>query len=98
MEEDICSRFCSFYKPESQQAEHRCGSFTFLSRNLTRGELATIASRASASYDFSLDSTIRDEVCARCEYLQDGCDFRAGAGKTPCGGYAVLEYLYKKSH
>jgi len=95
MESSICKKFCSFYKPDKKE-DLKCGSYDFLARNLTRAEIRQAAVAAPRDYSFSEDKTIRDIVCGKCDFLVDGCDYRDGLGKTPCGGYAVVEHLLKR--
>jgi len=95
MEQAICKKFCSFYKPGKKE-DLKCGSFAFLSLHLTEREIRRAASSAPVTYSFSEDSAIKDMVCQKCDFLVDGCDYRDGVGKTPCGGYAVVEHLLKR--
>jgi hypothetical protein len=90
----VCKGFCEFYKPGKKESL-KCGTFDFLSRNLTRGELAHV-SRGTGPCDLSRDEEIRDLACRRCEFLVDGCDFRDGLPSPPCGGYAIVESLLKR--
>jgi hypothetical protein len=95
MEQAICRKFCSFYKPGSK-GNPKCGSFAFLARNLTDAEMRQAAGAAPVDFSFSEDRVIKDMVCVNCDFLVDGCDYRDGLGKTPCGGYAVVEHLLKR--
>lgn len=94
METAICKKFCSFYKQDRKE-QARCGTYAFLKRNLTTGEIRQAASATPQRTTFSEDSMIHKLVCSKCEFLVDGCDYRDGAGKTPCGGYAIIEHLLK---
>jgi hypothetical protein len=95
MESAICRKFCSYYKPGSNE-DLRCGSFAFLARNLTQGEIRRAAGSAPVDFSFSEDRAIREMICQKCDFLVDGCDYRGGVGKKPCGGYAVVEHLLKR--
>ena len=95
MESAICKKFCAFYKP-GESEDTKCGTFAFLARNLTPAEIKSAASQAPTSYDLSQDKPIKEMVCKKCAFLVDGCDFRDGVGKTPCGGYAVVEHLLRR--
>ena len=96
MERAICRKFCSFYRP-GRKEDMKCGTFAFLSRNLTHAELLRAASQATTQISLSHDTDIREIACKSCEFLVDGCDFRDGAGKTPCGAYAVVEHLLRRT-
>lgn len=92
MESLICARFCSFYKPGRTKPE-KCGTFEFLRRNLTPEEIRLASENTPGDPDRSADGEIEELVCSVCGFRIDGCDFRAGEGDMPCGGYAVLTYL-----
>lgn len=89
----ICKSFCNFYKPGKE--EIKCGSFSFLKRNLSYGELLSTARISSINPELSMDGTIKSLACLRCDFLQDGCDFRMGLSSPPCGGYVIIENLLK---
>jgi hypothetical protein len=72
-----------------------CGTYRFLLRDLTPGELAAAVKGITFKPDFSHDEEIKTLICRRCEFLTDGCDFRAGLNSPPCGGYAIIEELLK---
>jgi len=95
MEQAICKKFCSFYKADKKE-DLKCGTFAFLSRNLTELEIRRAAKAAPVEFSFSEDRAIKDMVCKDCDFLVDGCDYREGVGKMPCGGYAVVEHLLKR--
>jgi hypothetical protein len=93
MENHVCKKFCSFYKPNKTRL--KCGTYNFLQRNLSPGELRRIASRAPAGFDLSKDRQIKQLVCEKCNFKFDGCDFRDGLDSQPCGGYPIIERLLK---
>ena len=95
MEKVICKKFCAFYKPGKKE-EMKCGSYNFLLANYTGSQISSAAGRAVIEPDFDHDSRINELVCAQCDFLVDGCDYRDGIGKTPCGGYAIVEQLLSK--
>lgn len=90
----ICSGFCTFYKEGNEGL--MCGTYHFLTRNLTPGELESAVKGTKLKPDFSHDREIKTLICGKCEFLIDGCDFRAGLDAPPCGGYAIIEWLLKK--
>lgn len=94
----VCKRYCSFYKPDGPEERQKCGTYEFLSRNLTERELSHLAIVAPEGIDLSADTSIKAMVCEQCEFLKDGCDFRDGVDSPPCGGYALMEFLLKQPH
>jgi hypothetical protein len=91
----ICKRFCTFYK--SGKEELTCGTYDFISRNLTPGELTSVVRGIPSLPDFSFDEKIRVLACGKCDFVADGCDFREGMDAPPCGGYAIAEWLMKEA-
>lgn len=90
----VCKKFCKFYKPGKKE-EMKCGTYDFLSRNLTRGELL-LACRYTGPSDRAMDREISSMICSRCDFREDGCDYRDGLAFPPCGGYMVVESLLKR--
>lgn len=92
----ICRRFCRYYKGGREDV--RCGTFSFLRRNLTSVELRALIGPARASgmagaATYSKDAEVKGLACDDCDFLVDGCDFRDNSSGPPCGGYAVMEML-----
>lgn len=89
----ICKGFCSFYKAGKE--EMACETYNFLASKFRPEKLALSIQDIKAEPDFSCDTEIKKNICARCDFLIDGCDFREGIGSVPCGGYAIVEGLIK---
>lgn len=89
----ICKKFCSYYKPGKERM--KCGSYEFLVGNLSTGELSRVSSDAVKEFPSSKDNKVKTLACKQCDFFSDGCDYRAGVGSTPCGGYAVVAWLLK---
>lgn len=93
----ICRGFCSFYKP-GEKEDLKCATYDFLASNLTEDELKLAALSAVRRCDYSRDKEISELICARCEFLVGGCDYREGLASPPCGGYAIVERLFKQKY
>lgn len=89
----ICRKFCKFYKEDKQVMQ--CGTYRFLSSLVTAPGLEGLVGNVSLIPDFSFDERIANQICSRCSFLIDGCDFRAGLASPPCGGYPIVEYLLR---
>jgi hypothetical protein len=92
----ICRTFCTYYKEGREDL--LCGTFSFLRRNLTPGELRELigsyrASGIESSARDSRDDEVKEIACEECDFLIDGCEFRDDRSGPPCGGYAVVEML-----
>src|SRR5512143_1371588 len=90
----ICKRFCTFYKPGKEVLA--CGTYAFISRNLTLGELESAIRGIASTPDFACDMKIRRLICEKCDFVLDGCAFREGLEAPPCGGYTIVEWLLKR--
>ena len=91
----ICKRFCTFYN--SGKEELACGTYDFIFRNLTPGELESAIQGIAPTPDFTCDRKIQGLTCEKCDFMIDGCDFREGVGTSPCGGYTIIEWLVKRA-
>jgi hypothetical protein len=89
----ICRGFCKFYREGKEELV--CGTYDFLVRNLTAGELRSVIRNIPPEPDFSHDQEIRTLVCEKCDFVADGCDFREGLDAPPCGGYPIIVGLLK---
>jgi hypothetical protein len=90
--EIICKGFCGFYKPGKKE-DTACGTYEFLKKNLSPGELLKIAESAGFPPEYSSDGLIKSLTCGSCGFFKDGCDYRKGLKSAPCGGYNLIENL-----
>jgi len=91
----ICKGFCTFYN--SGKEELTCGTYDFIFRNLTPGELESAIQGIPSTPDFTFDRKIQGLICEKCDFVIDGCDFREGLQEAPpCGGYTIIEWLLKE--
>jgi hypothetical protein len=93
----VCRGFCSFYKNGKNESP-KCGTYDFLAENLSTDELREAALAAIRHMDYSLDKEIRHMICERCAFFADGCDFRRSRRSPPCGGYIIIERLFKQRY
>ncbi|MFN3739725.1 MAG: hypothetical protein ACK4TF_03500 [Thermodesulfovibrionales bacterium] len=89
----ICKKFCSYYKPDKEEysgtVNPRCGAFKFLKTSLTPEELkGLIKGKLFVSPLFD-----QKDLCQRCDFRFNDCDFYAGLSQNPCGGYRIIETL-----
>ncbi len=90
--EIICRRYCKYYKEGKEYL--LCGTYRYLAERYSIEVLERVPEEITP--DFSWDSYILEEICRRCEFFADGCDFRGGNPGPPCGGYYVVEWLRKE--
>jgi len=101
MDSQVCKNFCTFYKPGRERKEQtKCGTYSFLERNLTVGEIRCISSQVTLSHGpqrgTPTDASIKKMVCKKCGFFREDCDFRQGLKSPPCGGYVIVEHLLKR--
>lgn len=87
----VCRHHCRFYKEGKE--ELLCETYRYLRDNYSPVELSEVP--PGIQPDFLEDDWIMENVCKRCEFLIDGCDYREGNPSPPCGGYVVIEWLRK---
>jgi len=90
----ICKGFCTFYKEDKEGLA--CGTYDFISRNLTPGELESAIRGIASTPDLTFDRKIQGLICEKCDFVIGSCDFREGLESPPCGGYTIIEWLLKR--
>ncbi len=87
--ENICARFCSYYKP-GKSGESACLGFLVIQDLAGRGCRIEIPPSGTGQYDGAADC----ELGEYCGYRAADCDFAAGVrGAPPCGGLIVVRLL-----
>lgn len=91
---EICKASCLFYKPERKNPEH-CYGFEKLVKLIENKKIniKKILSLDIKKFKNSNDVFLMEKICKICPFLKDGCDFRAGKGFEPCGGYKIFDIL-----
>ncbi len=91
----ICKLYCDFYK-EGKEEMH-CMTYKYLKEKFSPDELSSEMNDVKEKRPaFSFDSEIQKEICKKCDFIEDGCDYREGLSSPPCGGYKIVEELKKK--
>lgn len=92
----ICKRFCSFYRPGRKGL--KCGTYAFLQKTLSPGELSRIVEETPAGYDLSKDGAIRTLVCERCGFLAEDCGFRQKSISSFTAGFVATSWVGNKKN
>ncbi len=94
---EICRYSCAFYKPERKSADH-CNGFEKIIELIeeNRIELDKILQVKIKKFRNSNNELLMEKICKPCAFYNDGCDFRAGKGNEPCGGYKILDLLIEE--
>ncbi len=90
----ICKTFCEFYK-EGKEELH-CMTYLYLQERFSPDELSKLTDVQQKIPDYSMDKEIKEEICEKCDFIKDGCDYREGLSSPPCGGYRIVEVLKKR--
>ncbi|MDA8431497.1 MAG: hypothetical protein M0Z60_00875 [Nitrospiraceae bacterium] len=89
--DDLCSRFCAYYKPAKGE-ELACRGFSVVERMIKGGrKLPFEIQEGAIGADIAAGLELR--LCRRCPFYREDCDFAAGAGAPPCGGYLFIGRL-----
>ncbi len=98
MRQTICPRFCRYYKPDKID-EDGCGGLNWLEArpHLRRAVALLPPDHGGHLYGLAADHPLLLDICARCAFEADGCDFRDPAVPDeecePCGGLRVVAAL-----
>jgi hypothetical protein len=91
--EQLCSRFCFFYKPLKDEKEV-CEAFIVVERLNAQGSISF--ELAPESTDLSTKHALFSVLCPSCPFFYEDCDFAAGEDSPPCGGFVFLSIALKK--
>lgn len=85
----FCARYCKYYKPGKEDMS--CMAYSQISRlGLADIRIELRHKDAHVAYGKIMDD-LRQSLCLRCDFYEDGCDFIASEGNiAPCGGLLVL--------
>ena len=99
--EAVCSRYCSYYKPDRKE-DTACEGFNFFQRLSTQTPaiLATLRPKIDYAFKDCYHHLLYHALCKRCDFLIDGCDFtdpNCTGNPLPCGGYIAADLLLEQS-
>lgn len=88
----ICNRFCFYYKPGKE--EFSCRAFDLLKASLTLKELQDLV-EGRLFTELLIEPK---DICKKCNFRFDDCDFFAGLSANSCGGYSLLNKLKERAN
>ena len=89
---ELCARFCPYYKP-GRKEDLACKGFLVVQGLIKRGRQIPFSITDKRS-DPTIRKILLRDLCAKCLFLQDGCDFvQQRERSSPCGGFILLSYL-----
>ena len=98
----ICKAYCPYYKPSSLSNKFTCYGFILaqeIIQKYPQYDFLLSSPLSGPEFVYQYDPHIYKLVCQKCDFLKDGCDFRAqqrlGPKKhyAPCGGYIFITRL-----
>jgi hypothetical protein len=96
--EEICVKYCPYYKPSKDEALG-CRGLIVVRQLIQKGRIVPIEQSGlpiqdgHSGGDSAALNLIRN-MCPRCEFHEKDCAFAAKeAGSSPCGGFIVLRHL-----
>jgi hypothetical protein len=90
----LCQNFCPYYK-SSKNEELACLGIAVIERLIGKG-LAVAIEPEDKDPGETTKKTLLDALCTACPFFENDCDFAAGSGHSPCGGFIVLCILLDK--
>lgn len=95
----ICGNFCRYFKGGKEDL--KCGGYELLAANFTPAEIRRLSDQIRMRDDIknSIPADNKDRcnlVCAKCDFLIDGCDYRDNFSAPPCGGYILINELIRR--
>ncbi|MDA8079175.1 MAG: hypothetical protein M0Z79_09595 [Nitrospiraceae bacterium] len=94
LREQLCGRYCSFYKPSRDEAV-ACGGYRVIEKLSATMSLDLVScAETSSSYTRERISAV---LCAACPFYRDDCDFaRNVTDAPPCGGLIAIASLVEQ--
>jgi len=87
----LCSEFCTFYRP-GREEETGCLGFHVVNALLEQKRTVDFSQRSGRPRTCA--DTLSRNMCPRCQYYEDGCDYAATVENAmPCGGFVFLLHL-----
>ena len=87
----LCRNFCRYYKPGKNE-DLACEGYRVVERLLSEGRPISFV-KAEFRRDPEMKESLVREVCARCPFRADGCDFMQDRSSPACGGLVLLEQM-----
>jgi hypothetical protein len=91
LEQIICLKFCSYYKPGKNEAL-ACQGYRVAERLLRKGKHLDLESAPGDSSRVPVDRII-NILCSACDFHEQDCDFMQDRTARPCGGFVLLAQL-----
>jgi radical SAM protein with 4Fe4S-binding SPASM domain len=97
----VCSRYCSYYKPDRKE-DTACEGFNFFQRLSiqTPAILASLRLKQNQTFTDRYHHLLYHALCKHCDFLIDDCDFTdpdCTGDPLPCGGYVAADLLLEAS-
>ncbi len=91
LEQALCLKFCSYYKPGKNEAL-ACRGYLIVERLMEEGKSLVFEDRSGDVNQARTDSLV-NVLCLACDFHEQDCDFMQDRAARPCGGFVFLEKL-----
>jgi hypothetical protein len=93
LEQSVCSQYCTYYKPDKDEAL-ACRGYAVVEKFLREGKSLVLDGHRR---DFEPDTAelIVKALCTSCDFFEHDCDFMQNRAARPCGGLVLLTQLLK---
>ena len=91
LEQTLCLKFCSYYKPGKNE-ELACRGYLVVER-LSREGKSLVHENNSGDSSPVLTEQLITVLCLACDFHEQDCDFMQDRAARPCGGFVLLEKL-----
>ncbi len=90
LEQAVCLRFCSYYKP-GRNEELACRGYLVLERLALQG--IPMVRKKTELRDRAGEELLVRTLCMACPFHEQDCDFMENSALPPCGGFLLLAQL-----
>lgn len=91
LEQTLCLKFCSYYKPGKNEAL-ACRGYLVVERLSGEGKSLVLENKSGDSSPVLRDRLV-NVLCLACDFHEQDCDFMQDRAARPCGGFVLLEKL-----
>jgi len=91
LERTLCSQYCTYYKPDKNEAL-ACRGYTVVERCLREGKRLVLDGHR-CEFAPATAELIVNKMCTACDFYEHDCDFMQNRAALPCGGFVLLSQL-----
>jgi hypothetical protein len=93
LEQQVCSDYCTYYKPDKNEAL-ACRGYVVVEQLLHDGKNLVLDGH-QREFEPEAAEQIVNAMCSTCDFFEQDCDFMQNRAARPCGGLVLLAQLLK---